>query len=82
MKISSPALRVNPKSLNLQIREKVRLGGFIWTHVAKGILLCDEIICKMPFRKNRLADDANSYESSDVKRYLKELYQSLKENEK
>ena len=77
-----PAIRFNPRSVNLQIREKVRLGGFIWTHVAKGILLCDEIICKMPFRKNRLADDANSYESSDVKRYLKELYQSWKENEK
>ena len=65
-----PTLRIHPKSVNLQIGDKVRFYGRIWTYIAKGILLCDEIICRMPFRGDGQADDANDYEKSDIKAYL------------
>ncbi len=65
-----PAIRINSKSVNLQIGDKVRLEGFTWTYVSEGILLCDSIIIKMPFRKDWKAEDANHYEASDVKAYL------------
>lgn len=77
-----PALRFNPTSLNLQIGEKVLSGGFTWTHVSEGLLLCDRIITQMPFRKDWQAEDADKYEASDVKKYIEELYQSWKENKK
>lgn len=65
-----PAIRINPKSVDLQIGDKVRLKGFTWTYVSEGILLCDSIITQMPFRKDWKAEDANRYEASDIKAYL------------
>lgn len=67
-----PVIRINPRSVNLQIGEKAQCGGRTFTYIAEGILLCDEIICKMPFRKDWQADDVNDYETSDVKMFLDE----------
>ncbi len=65
-----PALRVNPQSLNLQIGEKAQYGGHTFTRITEDMLLCDEFICKMTFRKDWQADNANDYEASDVKTFL------------
>ncbi len=72
-----PALRINPKSANLQIREKIRLGGFIWTYVSEGTLLCDSIITYMPFREDWRAKDSNEYEASDVKKFLEKWFATV-----
>lgn len=73
-----PALRVNPAPLNLQIGEKAQYSGRTWTYVEEGILLYDGIICKMPFRQDWQAEDANDYEASDIKPYLDEWLENAK----
>lgn len=73
-----PALRFNPKSAKLPIGAKVRVESFTWTHVTDGILLCDSIITRrMPFRKECKAEDANVYETSDVKKYLDKMFANI-----
>ncbi len=54
----------------LPIGEKILFGDRIWTHIAKNVFLCDEVIAWMAFRKDRKAADANAYEASDIKKYL------------
>lgn len=72
-----PALLFNPESANLVLRDKVNIGGFVWTHIAEGILLCDEIIDQRPFRKEVSASDVKEYEASDVKKYLDKMFANI-----
>ena len=63
-----PALILNTSSL--QIKDKFELGGKLWTVIGEEIALSDEEFCKMAFRKDWKAKDANNYAASDIKKYL------------
>lgn len=69
-----PALRVNLKSTNLQIGDKVAVFGYVWTVITENLILCDDIVGESPFRKDRYASDANKYEASDIKKWLEQWY--------
>ena len=67
-----PALRYDLKSCNLRPGDKVEIAGYLWTVLRGGLILCDEIAGSVPFRKDYKAEDANIYETSDVKKYIEE----------
>ena len=56
---------------NLQIGDKIELVGYTWTMIAKNMALCDKGVGQTYFRKDSEASDANVYEKSDVKKWLK-----------
>lgn len=72
-----PAIRINPKYVDLQIGDKVQLEGCTLTYISEGILLCDYIMIKMPFRKDWDAKDANCYEASDIAAYLAKRFRRV-----
>ena len=65
-----PALRINPIPENLQIGDMFSFGGYDWMVIAETLALCNTEFCRRAFRKNRGAENANVYESSDIKPYL------------
>ena len=74
-----PVLKIkNIESLSFTVDDSFKMGGYIWTVISKDLVLCDQEVCKMMFRKDWQAEDANMYESSDIKEWLtawtKELY--------
>lgn len=69
-----PALRINLKSSDFQIGDSFRFGAHTWTVITKDYALCDTTICNMPFREDWQAQDANDYEKSDIKKFLKDWY--------
>ncbi len=73
-----PAIRINPRSVDLQIREKVRLEGFTWTYISEGLLLCDSIISHKPFRNTWRTKNANDYKTSYVKKFVESWFAAAK----
>lgn len=67
-----PALIINPESTNLQVGDRIFYKQHRWTAIDKNMLLCDEPVTYMPFRKDWKAPDANDYEHSDVKKWLED----------
>lgn len=67
-----PALIINPESTNLQVGDRIFYKEHRWTAIDKNMLLCDEPVTYMPFRKDWKAPDANDYEHSDVKKWLED----------
>lgn len=65
-----PALRVNLKSINLQIGDKVAVFGYVWTVITENLILCDNIVGESLFRE----DYANDYETSDIKKWVEKWY--------
>ena len=70
-----PALRIlNPESSNFCIRDKFEMAGYTWTVVLEEekdcIALCNTSVGEIYFRDNWTANDANKYETSDVKKWL------------
>ena len=67
-----PALKIrNLVSSNLKIKDQIQLAGYTWTVIAEDIILCDEIVGHTAFKKDWKAQDANVYEKSDIKAWLK-----------
>ena len=67
-----PALTIsNLQASNLRIGDQFILADEQWTVIGKDKALCDDIVGRAPFRKAWKAPDANDYEKSDVKRWLK-----------
>ena len=67
-----PALKIrNLESTNLQIGDKIQLAGYTWTVISGGIVLCDEAVGRTCFRKDWKAGDANAYEASDIKKWIR-----------
>lgn len=58
------------KSDNLLIGDTVTLVGKSWTVVSDKYILCNEKLCRMQFRRDYISDNANSYELSDIKKFL------------
>ena len=66
-----PALKlVGLKSANLQIGDNFRLFGHDWTVVSNTHALCNDSIGESPFREDYEAEDANNYETSDIKMFV------------
>ncbi len=67
-----PALQVlNLQPLNLKISDKIDLAGYTWTVISENLILCDSPVGKTAFRNNWQADNANIYEASDLKKWVK-----------
>ena len=67
-----PALRIkSPEPSNLSIGDRFNLAGYTWTMIDDGLALLDGYIGQCAFREDWKASDANDYEKSDVKKYLK-----------
>lgn len=69
-----PALCVNLKSIDLQIRDVIKIFGYDWTVISDSLILCDDTVGESPFRTDRNALDANDYETSDINKWLDEWY--------
>lgn len=66
-----PALKLaGLKSANLQIGDWFRLFGHDWTVVSDTHALCNDSIGESPFREDYEAEDANNYETSDIKMFV------------
>ena len=66
-----PALTIrNLKSSDLELNDQILLAGRTWTVISDHIILCDEPVGFTAFRAERLAEDDNDYEKSDVKTWL------------
>ena len=65
-----PALRMNGKSNNLKLGDRLHYGGYDWTFISENLALCDTEFCKMNFREDWKAKDANVWEVSDIKKSL------------
>ena len=66
-----PALRVSiPESSGLKDLDKVEVFGHTWTVITNDLILCDDSLGQMVFRKDAEESYANYYEESDVKRWL------------
>lgn len=73
-----PALRIsNPESLNLG--EKFKFGGQTFTYLGEGLALCDNIVGNCAFRKYYEAPNANDYGASDIKKYVENWFEKVKE---
>ena len=72
-----PALRVHPFHSNpygVRIGDTIRLFGYKWTVISDTLLLCNDLVDDIPFRKNGKAEDTNDYEKSDIKKWLENWY--------
>lgn len=66
-----PALRIsNLKTLELNIGDKISVGGETWAVISNDLVLCERVVGKTAFRKEHKVPDANVYEKSDVKIWL------------
>lgn len=65
-----PVLIGNLKSSNLERGTKFKLAEHTWTVLNDELALCDESIGRTYFRKDWKADDANNYDTSDIKKWL------------
>ena len=68
-----PALRIsNLKSSNLNLGDKISVGGETWTIISKDLALCDCIVGKTCFREKVgvFCPDVKVYEQSDIKKWL------------
>lgn len=71
-----PALII--KSHNLSIGDKFKLYNHNWTVISDQYALCDKTFCRMAFREDRCAINANYYPASDIKKYLDEQFEEMK----
>lgn len=76
-----PTLIINPKLSCFQIGDKFKFFNHSWTVISDNYALCDEAFCKMQFRKNLKAENANIYNESDVKKYLDSEWIKIKYGE-
>lgn len=66
------------KAYNFTVGHEVDYGGKRWTYIGDNYFLCNTAFCKMAFRKDENATDANDYESSDIKAYLDNWFRDAK----
>lgn len=66
-----PALRIRKlRSSNLSRGDKFELARHVWTIVSDSLALCDDIVGYTRFRKDWKDEEANDYESSDIRAWL------------
>lgn len=70
----SPALICNFESANLIIGDEFKLKGHTWTVISDKYALCNGNIGFRCFREDWKADDANVYETSDVKKFIEKWW--------
>lgn len=66
------------KTNTLSIGGKFKFYGYSWTVISEKFALCDQAFCRMAFRENWNTGDTNSYEVSDIKKYLDEQWENIK----
>ena len=78
-----PVLQLeNLGSSNYQIGESVYFGGHSFTIISDTYALCDDVIGKCAFCKDSKAENANEYETSDVKKFIDDWFEKAKEQVK
>lgn len=77
-----PALTIsNLESSSLKIGDSITFGDHDFTIISDKYALCNVIVDECVFREDYLADDANDYEASDVKVFVDQWFEMLKERE-
>lgn len=74
-----PALVLD--SANLYVGDKFKLYEHNWTMISERYALCDEPFCSMAFRRYWPAKNANIYDASDIKIYLDNEWNRMKDGE-
>ena len=75
-----PALQ-SSNPVSFQTGEKFAFGEHTFTYLGEGLAICNDIVGKCAFRKDWNAPDANVYEASDVKKYVDNWLEKIKEKE-
>ncbi len=77
-----PALELSDfTSSDLKVGDQFEFGDYNFTVISNQYALCDDIVGECAFRKDWEAEDANRYETSDVKKFVDDWYEMLKERE-
>ena len=75
-----PALKLsNLEGSGLQIGGRFTFGDYNFTVISDKYALCNKIVWRSIFREKGEAKDANSYEVSDVKKYVDDWFTRIKE---
>lgn len=75
-----PALYIsNPESVDMEIGDKFDFGGHSWTIISDNYALCDESIGRYVFRHDWRAENADTYEASDIKAFIEDWYEKALE---
>ena len=75
-----PALQIeNLESSGSSIRDGITFGDHHFIIISDSYALCDDIIGECVFRKDWKAEDANDYETSDIKKYVDDWFTRIKE---
>lgn len=75
-----PALEIsNLESSNLKIGDTITFGEHDFTIISDKYALCNEIVDKRVFREDYVAEDANDYEASDIKKFVDDWFIRIKE---
>ena len=78
-----PALKIsNLSSSNFKIGDQFELGGVPFEIISNDMAFCLEDIGRHCFREDSEAKDANVYEKSDVKKYIDDWFESVKNENK
>ena len=64
----------NIDSTSFEIGDTFEFRGYIFTIISKEYALCDEGITTMAYRSEEGVENANDYESSDIKAYLEKWF--------
>ncbi len=73
-----PVLKIsNFNTSNLQIGDKIEVAGCKWTVISDKLILCDDIVGESCYQKKRETDNVNTYETSDVKRWLENWWSEV-----
>lgn len=71
-----PALKIGGlSSSEIEIGDRFRWSGYTWTIISDKLAQCEDIIGNYPFRKDWRAEDANVYESSDIKKFVEDWFE-------
>lgn len=73
-----PALKL--KSSNLEIGDKFEIGGIEFEVISDNLAFCMRDIGRCAFREDWEAQDANAYETSDVRQFVEEWFKSAVQN--
>ena len=74
-----PALQFNLKSSNLKTGDKFKALGYVWDVISENKALCADVIGYSAFREDWQSESANDYEKSDIKKYVDNWFESVKE---
>ena len=65
-----PVLKIS--NHNLKVKNRLEFKNYLWTVISENLAICDTFIGRYCFRKNRVGENANDYNTSDIKKYIED----------